>query len=78
MLKVLLNLILNVVLGKLKPVLLKHIETLEYQNLTNEEKRKAVLSAFTSDLKEAGKEMGETIKEIVFRSAVALVKDKLK
>lgn len=77
-LKPLLNAILSLILGNLKSLLLRHIEKVNLENITNEEKRKAVLEAIKKDAIASGKTLGENILNLAIEAGVALVKDKVK
>lgn len=78
MIKFLLNLLLSLILGKLKPVLLKHIETIDGTMISNVDKRNTVLTNFKDDLVVAGKEIGTNFINLALEAGVALVKDKIK
>lgn len=78
MLKILLNLILNIILGNLKGLLLRHIEKVNVENITNEEKRNVVLKAIKKDALVTGKEMGENILNLAIEAGVAIIKERLK
>lgn len=78
MLKILLNLLLNILLGALKSVLLKHIETVNAENITNEDKRRIVFAAFKSDAIEAGKHMKDSLINLAIEVGVSIIKSKLK
>lgn len=78
MLKVLLNLILNIIVGNLKPILLKHIENVSAEDLTNDKKRKVVFDALTADAKTAGKTIGDSLKNLAIETGLQILKDKIK
>lgn len=78
MLKFFLGLVLNIILGSLKTVLLKNIEKVNAENLTNEEKRKAVFDKMKIDAKAEGKVLKDSLLNLVIEVGVNLLKDKLK
>lgn len=78
MLKILLSLVLKIILGGLKGLLLKHIENVNAENLTNSEKRQAVFDSFKSDAKAAGKSIRDSLINLAIETGVTLLKDKLK
>ena len=78
MLKFFLNLVLQIVLGSLKSVLLKTIEDINADNLTNDEKRKAVFDKFNATAKAEGKVLRDSLLNLVIEAGVTLLKDKLK
>jgi len=78
MLKFFLNLVLQIVLGSLKSILLKNIQDINAENLTNDEKRKAVFEKFKADAKAEGKVIRDSLLNLVIEAGVTLLKDKLK
>lgn len=78
MLKFFLGMVLNIVLGSFKNVLLKNIESVNAENLTNEEKRKAVFDKMKIDAKAEGKVLKDSLLNLVIEVGVNLLKDKLK
>jgi uncharacterized protein related to proFAR isomerase len=78
MLKILLNLVLNLLLGSLKRVLLLHIEEVNAENLTNAEKRQAVFDKIKADSIKEGKVLRDSLLNLAIETGVQLIKDKLK
>lgn len=78
MLKILLNLILNIILGGLKGVLLKHIEAVNAESLTNSQKRQVVFDEFKKDALGAGRDITNSLINLAIETGVQLLKDKLK
>lgn len=76
MLKTILNLLLSIVLGKLKPILLKHIEMVDASMINGADKRNAVVASFKKDVLEAGKEIGDSIINLAIEAGVVLLKQK--
>ncbi len=73
----LLSVLLSLLLGKLKPVLIKHIETVDAETITGEEKRAKAIDAFRFDLTVAGKEMGKLALNLAIEAAVAYFRKKI-
>lgn len=78
MLKIFLNLILNLIIGKLKPVLLKNIEAMDASMISNEDKRKAVVANLKTDLITAGKEVSNSLVNLAVEAGVSLIRGKLR
>jgi len=78
MLKFFLGLVLNIILGSLKTVLLKNIEKVNAENLTNDEKRKVVFDSLKADAKTEGKVIRDSLLNLAIETGVTLLKDKLK
>lgn len=78
MLKILLNIVLSLILGSLKKILLVHIEEINADNLTNEEKRKKVFESFKADAIAEGKKIRDSLINLAIEAGVQLIKSKLK
>lgn len=78
MFKILLNLVLNIIVGGLKPVLLAHIESVHAEDITDEAKRKAVLDSFKDDMIKAGKTIGDSLLNLAIETGLQIFKSKLK
>jgi len=78
MLKFFLGLVLNIILGSLKTVLLKNIEKVNAENLTNDEKRKVVFDSLKADARTEGKVIRDSLLNLAIETGVTLLKDKLK
>lgn len=77
MLKVILNLLLTLVLGSLKAVLLRSIEKIDAEALTNEDKRKAVFESIKKDALLSGKQLSDNIINLAIEAGVRLLREKL-
>lgn len=78
MLKLFLNLVLNIILGSMKTILLKTIEDINADNLTNEVKRKAVFDNIKAVSIAQGKVIKDSLLNLAVEAGVSLLKDKLK
>lgn len=78
MIKILLNLLLNLLVGNLKAILLKHIEDVSAETITNEQKRNAVFTAIKADAIVAGKDIGDRVLNLAVELGVNLFKEKFK
>ena len=76
MVKIILNLLLSFLLGKLKPVLLKHIEMVEPSMMSGGDKFNSVVKSFKEDLVAAGKGWRNNLIELVVKSGVQLLREK--
>ncbi len=76
MFKILLNLLLSLIIGKLKPILLKRISDIDDSIISDTSKREIVLQNFKSDLIEAGKEIKDSLLNLVIEVGVSYLKGK--
>ena len=78
MIKILLNILLNIVLGHLKPILLKRIEEIDASMISDSAKRDVVFNNFKADVQVAGRQIRDSIINLAIECAVTLLKDKTK
>lgn len=74
MLKIFLNIILGMILGKLKAFALSTVEKLNAETLTNEEKREAAFKAIKEEGIEEGKSLRDSLINLIIEVAVTYLK----
>jgi len=74
MLKIFLNIILGMILGKLKDFALKTVSKLNAETITNEEKRKLAFQQIKDEAIAAGKDLRDSLINLSLEAAVSLIK----
>jgi hypothetical protein len=74
MLKVFLNIVISMILGKLRSFALETVEKLNSETLTNEEKREAAFKAIRQEAINEGKNLRDSLINLALEAAVNWLK----
>lgn len=74
MLKIIANMLLSMIAGRLKDFIIKVIQKLDYETITNKEKREKAFEEIKSEAQAQGKTLRDSLVNLVIELAVTLVK----
>lgn len=72
--KIIANMLLSMIAGKLKDFIIKVIQNLDYETITNKEKREKAFQEIKDQAKVEGKTLRDSLINLAIELAVSLVK----